>query len=68
MMPRKVYREEVALAVELRAWGAGWKAIGRGLGLHPDTISKAVRRAESKGYKSFPAYSKTVVYRETEKE
>jgi hypothetical protein len=60
MMPRKVYREEVALAMELRTWGATWRVIGHGLGMNPDTIRRAVREAKAKGYKGFPAYSETV--------
>ena len=62
MMPRKVHREEIALAMELRTWGAGWKAIAKGLGVHPCVIRKAVQLAEIKGYKAFPAYSETVFH------
>ena len=60
---RKIHREEIAFAMELRAWGASWKSIGRGLGLHPDSIRKAVQLAEIKGYKAFPAYSETVFHK-----
>lgn len=62
MPPRKIHREEIALAMELRTWGASWKSIARGLGLHPDSIRLAVQLAEIKGYKGFPSYSKTVFH------
>ena len=62
MPPRKINREEIALAMELRQWGATWKSIARGLGVHPCAIRKAVQLAEIKGYKAFPPYSKTVFH------
>ncbi len=68
VMPRKIHREEVALAMELRTWGAGWKAIGLGLGVHPCAIRKAVQLAEMKGYSGVQAYSETVFYCQPVKE
>lgn len=50
MQLKRIYRDDIALAMELRTWGAEWKQIGRGLGFNHESIRKAVQRAERGGY------------------
>ena len=49
-MRKLIYRDDIALAMKLRTWGAEWKQIGRGLGYHHESIRRAVQRAERCGY------------------
>jgi len=49
-MRKLIYRDDIALAMELRTWGAEWKQIGRGLGYHHESIRRAVQRGERCGY------------------
>jgi len=51
-MRKLIYRDDIALAMELRTWGAEWKQIGRGLGYHYESIRRAVRVAERGGYEA----------------
>jgi hypothetical protein len=46
----KIYRDDIIVAMELRAWGAEWKQIGRAFGCHHESLRRAVQRAERGGY------------------
>lgn len=45
-----IYRDDIVLAMELKAWGAQWKYIGRGLGFNHESLRRAVKKAEREGY------------------
>jgi len=52
----KLHKEELALALELFGESFQWKVIADGLGVHPDTLTKAIRKAKREGLSSFKSY------------
>lgn len=54
MPARRLYAEEIALAMEMRADGVPWSLIGPALGVSEDHMQKSVRRARQHGFRSFP--------------
>lgn len=56
----RLYREEIALAMELHNEGCTWRNIAIGLGVNcPDILRDTVRRAEVHGAKERPAKAVT---------
>jgi hypothetical protein len=49
-----LFREEIALAMELRTEGCTWKSIGYGLGVSAAAIEESVRRAKRNGRQPRP--------------
>ena len=56
-MRRKLWAEEMALAMELHADRVPVKVIAKGLGVHPFTLAAALRIARACGFAAFPLRS-----------
>ena len=50
MTPRRLFRTEIALAMELRLEGCQWQYIASGLGVNRQTLQRAVKYAEINGW------------------
>ena len=49
--PHKLLNREIALAIELRSEGCGWKVIAEGLGVNADYLCRVVNQAKNEGMK-----------------
>ena len=55
-MRKLIYRDDIALAMELRTEGCSWANIAIGLGVHcPEVLRDTVRRAQRNGRESRPS-------------
>lgn len=52
----KLKAEDIALAYELIATGHQLKQIARGLGVHPDTLRRSMKKADTDGLRAFQSY------------
>lgn len=58
-VPRKLYAEHIAAAMELRTAGWRWSQIAEVLSFSPGTISSAVTNAKIKGMEQYPPMARS---------